>query len=176
MPVQFAQAPTNARSLRAMTGTGVKEPPNRFTAATSQAPVIDPNTTSVLQVLGSDAVVFTLPIPTPAVIVTFPNLPKRNNTVNPLIASTVSPAPLSIAAKDHLLFYVFVQNANVPANVSLNVTAQALARGNIVVPGPFLGSNVFTGFRAVLSVNAPDTLTGQVITGVVCGTLHLSVG
>lgn len=124
---------------------------------------------STLLLIAADAVQFSLGA-SGSTTVTFPSLPQRDNTVNPLSAPTASAQqPLVIEPKDHLMFFVFVQSLSAAAGVTVGVAAQALDIHGTKLPGPFLGANAFQTFQAVVTSSGAAS-------GFICALLLLAVG
>jgi hypothetical protein len=129
------------------------------------------------QLVGVDSAQFTgqgnPTLPT-AITVTFPNLPVRNQRNNPLSALGASRNRLYVQANRHLLLTVFVQGTNGAPGTIVTAKPQALTTAGVVVPGPFLGSENFETFQAVVTIaNSPLI---QTVTGSVVAHLHLAQG
>lgn len=174
MPQPPAQAPANVRDVINFTNDdGVGRPPNPVTTASAILPIpLAP------QLLGIDAATFQLTAANGySQTITFSALPSRNNTINPLNALQSSGTNVTILAKDQLIFLAFPQGVAVaPADYPLvSVTPLAIDTSNVRVPGPFLGSNTFQTFQAVVSAYVPTGFTGT-ISGMVAGMLYLSIG
>lgn len=172
MAIGYPKPPSKVRTPLIVTdGTGPTLA-QQINSATAQGPAITPTSTSTLQLLGVDIVPFAF-VGNPPDAVTFPNLPYRTNENNPLAANTGATQTLRIQPKDHLIFVVFVQGLSAPAGTVVGVSPQALDTNDLVLPGPFLGSNSFKTFQAVFSIAASKS--GR-ISGAVVGMLLLSVG
>lgn len=175
--MKATRSASKQRILRGLTGGGVSEPPAVVSTAT---PVLQ-NLQSILaestmRVVGVDSAPFSFLITAiPTTPILFPNLPKRDNTANPLRFSQVEQRPLNVAAKDFLLFVTFVQGLVAPAGVGVSASPLAVTQnGSLTVPGPFLGSNAFRSFQAQLNVNGSAS-AGQV-SGSVVGMLFTCIG
>jgi len=177
MPIPPAQAPANVRNVLYTTNdTGPTRPPNPVTTASAILPVpLAP------QLLGVDAAQFSVTFDGSSTVgdttVTFPALPQRNNTINPLSLVSASGVTLNIQPKDFMLFTALTQDVTVdPAAVVLvSPQPQAIDINNLRVVGPFLGSNTLRTFQAVITVTVPSGFVGTV-TGFVVGSLYLSIG
>lgn len=175
MPQPPAQSPANVRNVIQTTNdSGPVRPPNQVTTASAILPVpLAP------QLVGVDSAMFNVTFSgtTATATVTFPNLPQRNNTINPLNIVLASGNNLTIQPKDHLMFMAFIQGLTVTPNeiAMVNTTPVAIDVNNLRVMGPFLGSNTFQTFQADVSITTPLGFSGQV-SGFVTGLLFLSIG
>jgi hypothetical protein len=98
---------------------------------------------------------------------TFSNLPLRNNRVNPLQPTAVSQAPFTVNAQDTLIFVCFEQG-----NSAVGIQPYGLTKENLIVPGPFLGSDTYIGFG--VTITAPGGTMAS--SGTVVGLLFLQRG
>ncbi len=129
------------------------------------------------QLVGVDAVTFVgqgnPAIPT-KITVTFPNLPVRNVQQNPLTPLQASNKNLITSPNTHLLLVVFVQGSPGAAGTVITAAPQARTVSGVIMPGPFLGSENFLTFQAVITIaNSPLV---QTVRGSVVAHLHLAVG
>lgn len=167
MPNPPAQPPTSNTTLKTFTagqGAALLPAPDLVLTTPADQPPVNAPASSTLVLIGADAVQFSLGS-AGSVTVTFPQLPYRNNTTNPLAPPTNSSQPLyTVQPISHLLFFVFVQGTT-----AASATPFALDMNNIVCPGPFLGANSFRTFQATV------TSTGAA-SGFVTALLLLSAG
>lgn len=132
---------------------GVFVPQTTTTQATASLPVTNPP-----ELLCTDAINFVLPA-TGTFAFTFPNMPIRTNTANPLVVdTTATQSPLVIRQGSLALYNLTLMNAPtwvefkgyavIPGNPPPNPTA------SIFVPAPFLGP----GSYSVFGVNVTGTI------------------
>lgn len=95
--------------------------------------------------------------PTGSIDLTFPNLPVRNNKTNPVQPFLTTQKPFSVLQGDTLLFVTFPQGTAQPVDTQPYGVVSNVNR----YPGPFLGSNTYTGFS--VTVTGTSGTTGQVI-------------
>lgn len=177
MAIKPANAPANVRQVLYTTNdTGPTRPPNTTTTASALLPVpLAP------QLLGIDAAQFSITTDGSKTVwpttITFPALPKRNNSINPLNLLQASGNNVTILAKDTLIFTALTQDVTVsPAAVVLvSPQPQAIDTTNLRRVGPFLGSGNFQTFQAVVTITVPSGFVGTVA-GFVVGSLYLSIG
>ena len=173
MPVTPARPPSKVRTPLLQTdGGGIALAP-ATSAATAQGPAFIPGSSATLQLLGADAAAFSFTAGGPVPTLTFPNLPYRDNTVNPLAGTQTASPSLTVAPKDHLIFVAFLQGLVAPAGTVVGVTPQATDANNLVLQGPFLGANTFQSFGVALAVSSS---TAGTVSGMVVALLLLSVG
>jgi hypothetical protein len=98
-------------------------------------------------------------------VITFLNIPVRNNVANPLNPTKTGATPLTIRPQDCLMFIAVVQGSSVP----VEVTTQVIDNNNIIYPGPFLSAGTYLTFQAKLSAGSPTS-------GIVVGQLFLQRG
>jgi hypothetical protein len=110
--------------------------------------------------------------------VSFPALPVRNGTNNPINNLGTQSDVLSILPENRLILLVSVQGiADIPGVIVSAIAApQAITGDNTYLPGPFLGSGKFRTFQAVISLTATNlgTLTNVPVSGMVAGVLYLA--
>lgn len=144
---------------------GVHVPQTTTTQATASLPITNPP-----MLLGTDSVNFVLPA-TGTFTFTFPNLPMRTNTANPLVVDTQGSQSLLVIPIGSMLLYnlnlmnaitwvKFSGYAIIPGNPTPNATA------SISVPAPFLGP----GSYSVFGVNVTGTV-GQ--SGTIFATVYI---
>lgn len=151
MPQPVANTPSARSSQGYYTvGQGFSIQPTNTTLTTANVP--NDNATSLI---GADAVQFTIP-PVGHVSLLFPNLPVRNNKVNPLNPFLVSQTPFTVLAQDSLIFFAIPQGGTTPVECKpygqINAYSQA--------PGPFLGSGTYTGFG--VTITGAEGTTGTI--------------
>lgn len=127
--------------------------------------------------LGFDAAQFTLALSggLATATLTFPQLPYRNNTANPLAVNTnAGQQTYTPQAIDLLMIDVSIQNLVAPNGTVVGVSGQAITAANLRVIGPFLGHDKYVTFQAVVAANSSAS-TGTV-SGFVVARLWLSKG
>jgi hypothetical protein len=77
----------------------------------------------------------------------FPNLPVRNNKVNPLNPFLVSQNPFTVLPQDSLIFFAVPQGSTNP----VSAVPFGKLQTNTIAPGPFLGSETYTGFGVTIT-------------------------
>lgn len=108
-------------------------------------------------------------------VVTFPNLPYRNNTTNPLAPNTnaglqtYTPQPI-----DLLMIDVSLQNLIAMPGTVVSVSGQALNAKGLAIVGPFLGHDKYITFQAAVSVSGGAS--SGFVSGFVVARLYLSKG
>jgi hypothetical protein len=179
MPIPPAQPPTNLQvqtGFSAAAGAALTPSPTQVTTLPQAAPAPQSNASSAPQLIAIDAVAFSFSLAggKGSQTVTFPQLPYRNNTQNPLAPpSTAAQKPFAVKAIDHLIFTCALQQLAGPNGMNVSLQPVAIDQNNIRCPGPFLGSNVFLTFQVVISATGA---TSGLVTGTVVGTLNLSCG
>jgi len=130
MPKKPANSQISARvTTEYNVGKGLHKPDTTNTVATASLPLDNP-----LQLLAADAVSFTIPSGGVTSVV-FPNLPKRDNSANPLNITQVGQSPLTIGTKD--LLFMDISLFNCP--VYVQTSSYATTKDNIGAPAPSLG-------------------------------------
>lgn len=127
------------------------------------------------QVIGTDAQPFSVFAYFGAirsVTLTFPNLPKRATRNNPITPLYSGQNLLTVRSGSYLLFTCSLMGGVPAQGAIITVTPQAITQSGVRVTGPFLGSERFITFQAVVTVKqAPFTQTVQ---GTVFAQLSLS--
>jgi hypothetical protein len=162
----MAQPVSNTPSVRSAqgyytVGTGFGIQNTNTSYATANVPNDNAST-----LLGVDAVKYGLN-PGTSNQYTFANLPVRNNRANPLQPTAVSQAPFTVNAQDTLIFVCFEQG-----NSAVGIQPYGLTKENLIVPGPFLGSDTYIGFG--VTITAPSGATAS--SGTIVGLLFLQRG
>lgn len=136
-------------------GKGFNVQPSNTTLTTANVP--NDNATSLI---GADAIQFTIPS-TGSISMYFPNLPVRNNKLNPVNPYNFSQTPFTVLPQDTLIFFAIPQGSTTPVDVQPFGKLQSFVQ----VPGPFLGSETYAGFGATVSgpVGAKGTIFAMLL-------------
>lgn len=182
MPQPPAQPPTVLSTLLgfAAGNDGATIMPNMASVQTlpSANPPVSSNASSSPSFVGVDIAPFSFTLETAGVAgaqtITFPNLPYRNNTQNPLAPTlTAAQQPFSVTPQNLLLLVAFIQGLTAPNGTVVGLATQAVNTANAYVPGPILGTDVYRTFQAIVSATGP---TSGVVSGTVIGLLFQSNG
>jgi hypothetical protein len=153
MAVPASRAPVNLSVSGGYTvGGGFAFPQSNSTLTTASLP-----TDGATALITVDVVSYVLD-GTGTTDVFFPNMPLRNNRINPLINNgQTQQKPLTVLPTDTLTFVGFQQGTNAPVNIlpfaqQINLTHS---------PGPFIGPGIYTGFGVTIRGAAGNT--GQVV-------------
>ena len=184
MPNPPAQPPTLLQSQVGFTaggGPALSPDPTQVNTLPSVQPPISATASSTPQLLGFDAVQFSFALNggLGTQTVTFPQLPYRNNTANPLAVNTnagqqtYTPQPIDLLMLDVSLQFN-LQTTAIPAGTVIGAIGQAITSANVRVLGPFLGHDTYVTFQAVVTASS-SVMTGPVA-GFVVARLWLSKG
>ena len=158
MPQPPANPPTMLSTVMGYTvGAGLVNPVTTTKQTTANVPFDQACTIIGVDVAIYDAV-------TGQATVSFPNLPKRSNSQNPLNPQQYNQNTLTVNPQDQLIFVVTPQSTNNPVAVE---GYGVLKTGS--APGPFLGPETYYGFQATVS-GAPGS------NGLIIGMLFLNRG